>query len=104
MDELRPISLGGGEVDAQARTCEGHLWHLRSLDDGLTWSAPEPSPLVHPDTSPMLFHLSDGETLIAFHHNVATGAHFKCEDRAQVWVALSSDGGRTFQVAFGVRF
>jgi hypothetical protein len=96
MDELRPISLGGGEVYAQARTCEGHLWHLRSLDDGLTWSAPEPSPLMHPDTSPMLFHLSDGETLIAFHHNVATGTHFRCEDRAQVWVALSRDGGRTW--------
>ena len=96
MDELRPISVGGAEVYALARTCEGHLWQTRSLDDGLTWSAPEPSPLVHPDTSPMLFHLGDGKTLIAFHHNVSTGAHFKCIDRAQVWVSLSRHGGRTW--------
>lgn len=96
MDELRPISVGGAEVYAQARTCEGYLWHLRSTDDGRTWSAPEPSPLVHPDAPPMLFHLGDDETLIAFHHNVSTGTHFQGIDRAQVWVALSRDGGRTW--------
>ncbi len=69
MDEGRPINLGNGEVYMMIRTCEGHLWSTRSLDDGKTWETPAPTPLVHPDAPPMLFHLSDGKTLAAFHHN-----------------------------------
>ncbi|MCY2995966.1 MAG: exo-alpha-sialidase, partial [Planctomycetota bacterium] len=57
MDELRPLALGGGRVLALARTCEGHLWELRSEDDGKTWTSPKPTPLVHPDAPPMLFPL-----------------------------------------------
>lgn len=104
MDELRPIDLGGGEVYALARTPEGHLWNLRSLDDGRTWSEPKPTPLVHPDAPPMLFKLSNGN-LVAFHHNRHhdldyTGLHGDKEasmaDRSEIWVAISADGGRTW--------
>ncbi len=99
MDEMRPIALAGDEVYAQARTTTGRVWHARSLDDGRTWSEPEPSPLVHPDAPPMLFLLEDGKTLAAFHHNSHTGDHFNSSamsDRGQLWVALSQDGGRTW--------
>jgi len=104
MDEGRPIALGGGEVLLMARTPEGHLWAARSEDDGKTWSDPAPTPLVHPDAPPMLFHLSDGKTLAAFHHNRHSDTHYtglsaKAElmkDRSEVWVALSGDGGRTW--------
>lgn len=96
MDEIRPIALGGGKVLAFARTCEGHLWELRSGDDGRTWSDPRATVLVHPDAPPMVFHLADGETLIAFHHNRHTGHHFKQTDRSEVWVSLSTDEGRTW--------
>jgi len=99
MDELRPISLGGDEVYAQARTTTGRIWQTRSLDDGLTWSEPAPSPLIHPDAPPMLFLAEDRETLLAFHHNSHTGSHFNrsaMTDRAQLWLSASRDGGRSW--------
>ncbi len=99
LDELRPIAIGGDEIYAQARSTTGRIWHTRSLDDGRTWADPAPSELVHPDAPPMLFHLEDGQTLASFHHNVHTGAHFNAnsmQDRGQLWVSLSKDGGRTW--------
>jgi len=104
MDEGRPIALGGDRVLALFRTPEGHLWAARSNDDGRTWTPPAPTPLVHPDAPPMLFHLADGKTLVAFHHNrhsqrEYTGLQAKMEgmkDRAELWVSLSRDEGRTW--------
>jgi hypothetical protein len=104
MDEGRPINLGNGEVYMMIRTCEGHLWATRSTDDGKTWDAPAPTPLVHPDAPPMLFHLSDGQTLAAFHHNrhhdtsyVNLGENPGMQDRSEIWVSLSTDGGRSWR-------
>ena len=105
MDELRPISLGNGKVLALARTPEGHLWELRSNDDGRTWSDPKPTTLVHPDAPPMLCHLSDGRTLAAFHHNrhhdtdytgLSASNQGQMMDRSEIWLSLSTDEGRTW--------
>ncbi len=96
MDEGRPINLGSGEVLMMFRTPEGHLWSARSRDDGKTWTAPAPTPLVHPDAPPMVFRLSDGKTLATFHHNRHSGRNFHHQDRAEIWVSLSHDGGRTW--------
>ncbi len=96
MDEPRPINLGGGKAMILARSCEGHLFEIRSDDDGRTWSKPKPTALVHPDAPPMLFHHPDGKTLIAFHHNRHSGGHFKQTDRSEIWVSLSADQGRTW--------
>ena len=103
MDEGRPLNLGNGEVYMMIRTCEGHLWATRSTDDGKTWEAPAPTSLVHPDAPPMLFHLADGKTLAAFHHNrhhdrnyVGLGDNPGMKDRSEIWVSLSTDGGRSW--------
>jgi len=96
LDEPRPINLGGGKAMILARSCEGHLWEIRSDDDGQTWSEPKPTALVHPDAPPMLFHHPDGKTLVAFHHNSTSGSHFMHSDRSEIWVSLSADQGRTW--------
>lgn len=104
MDEGRPISLGGDQVLMMYRTPEGHLWAAWSDDDGKSWTPPRPTPLVHPDAPPMLFHLSDGKTLAAFHHNRASARRHEglsgnattMLDRAEIWLSLSRDGGYTW--------
>ncbi|MED5279322.1 MAG: sialidase family protein [Verrucomicrobiota bacterium] len=104
MDEGRPISLGNNEVYFMARTPTGRIWESRSTDDGKSWSAPKASPLVHPDAPPMVFHLSDGKTLVTFFHNRhintqyvgLTGKMDGMRDRAEIWVSLSKDGGRNW--------
>jgi len=104
MDEGRPIALGGDRVLMMFRTPEGHLWAAWSDDDGQTWTAPQPTPLVHPDAPPMLFRLSDDKTLLALHHNrhaqtSYSGLTAKMEgmkDRSEVWASLSRDGGHTW--------
>jgi len=98
MDEARPLAVGGGKVLTLARTPEGHLWELRSDDDGKTWSQPRPTPIVQPDAPPMFFTLSDGKTLIVFHHNNydPNNPHFGGESRNQLWFTTSTDGGRTW--------
>jgi len=98
MDELRPINLGDGKILAVARTQEGRLWQLRSYDDGKTWTDPEPTPIVHPDAPSMLFHLSDGKTLIVFHHNRQNPKrlHDDWTSRSEIWCSLSHDDGETW--------
>ncbi|HEY2573564.1 MAG TPA: sialidase family protein, partial [Verrucomicrobiaceae bacterium] len=104
MDEGRPINLGGGRVLFMSRTPQGHLFTAWSRDDGKTWTQPAPSSLVHPDAPPMLFHLSDGKTLVAFHHNKVprTGKgdiDDKAENmkvRSEIWAATSTDEGHTW--------
>jgi hypothetical protein len=111
MDEGRPINLGGGEVLFMSRTGAGSLFTARSLDDGKTWSDFAPTTLVHPWAPPMLFHLSDGKTLIAFHHNRLpasaagderyrdSGLNPQAENmkaRSEIWFSLSTNRGRTW--------
>lgn len=102
MDEGRPLNLGDGNVFLMTRTAAGHLWGAWSEDDGQNWTYPAPTSLVHPDAPPMLFKLSDGETLIAFHHNRSKiktadltnrSQHY---DRSEIWFATSTDGGRSW--------
>ena len=104
MDEGRPISLGGGKVFFMARTTQGHLFTAWSEDDGRSWTPPAPSALIHPDAPPMLFMLSDGKTLAAFHHNgtpVKEDGNLSAKSenmavRSQIWVSTSTDGGHTW--------
>ncbi len=104
MDEGRPLNLGGGRVLFMSRTPQGHLFTAWSSDDGKTWTKPAPSTLVHPDAPPMLFPLSDGKTLVAFHHNkVPTTGNGELSDKAElmkmrseVWASLSTDEGHTW--------
>ncbi len=104
MDEGRPLNLGGGKVLFMTRTPAGHLFTAWSEDDGESWTKPAPSTLVHPDAPPMLFPLSDGKTLVAFHHNKVPITNPRdlndhsemMKVRSEVWVSSSTDGGHTW--------
>ncbi len=104
MDEGRPLALESGRVLFMTRTPQGHLFTAWSEDDGKTWTEPAPSTLVHPDAPPMLFPLSDGKTLAAFHHNKVPnrdpgdlGAHSEnMRVRSELWVSFSTNEGHTW--------
>ena len=104
LEEGRPINVGDAGVYVLIRTATGYLWSMRSEDDGKTWTDPEPTPLIHPSAPPMIFHLSDGQTLAAFHHNRYAGVLREAnqlvgnvgQDRSEIWVSKSRDGGRTW--------
>ncbi|MCL2741874.1 MAG: glycoside hydrolase [Oscillospiraceae bacterium] len=107
MDEGRPIQVGD-RILFICRTPEGHLWARWSSDDGRTWTDAKPTSLVHPDAPPMICHLSDGKTLVCFHHNRFhdkdyTGLRWDkgaenpaMGDRSEVWAAISKDCGETW--------
>ena len=98
MDEGTVLSLGGAKAVVFIRTAEGRIWESRSDDDGKTWTDPKPTELVHPDAPPMVFHLGDAKTLIAFIHNRydPRRPHFDKAARNEVWCSLSKDEGRTW--------
>jgi hypothetical protein len=104
MDEGRPLNLGGGRVLFMTRTPAGKLFTAWSQDDGKTWTKPAPSTLVHPDAPPMLFPLSDGKTLVAFHHNRVPPTNPRdlndhaetMKVRSELWVSTSTDEGHTW--------
>ena len=104
MDEGRPIQVGD-KILFICRTPEGHLWARWSVDDGKTWTDARPTSLVHPDAPPMITHLSDGKTLVCFHHNrfhdfnysgLSTGKTAIMGDRSEIWAAFSKDCGETW--------
>jgi len=98
MDEGTLVNLGGGKVLLGVRTAEGHIWAGRSNNDGKTWSEPQPTSLVHCDAPPMIFHLADRKTLVAFIHNRydPRKPHFDKAARNELWCSTSKDEGRTW--------
>lgn len=127
MNELQVVSdAKTGLSQAFARTCGGRIWRMEGSNDGRAWGAPAPTPLTHPDAPPMFCRLSDGETLLALHHNRAV-LRTVCEpmhsqwyampmpgkeqiaraerypqsmndwvSRSEIWCSLSKDGGKTW--------
>jgi len=102
LEEGRVIDVGDRAL-MMMRSNDGYIWKMHSMDDGKTWTKPERTPLVHPSAPPMVFKLSDGETLIAFHHNryseikvVEFTEDEPLRDRGEVWFSLSADGGDTW--------
>ena len=97
MIEGQAVCPGGTDVLLFTRAPGGHVYLLRSEDDGRTWSEPEPLAFVHPNAPPMVFLLADGETLAAFHHNEYNPERpFDQSVRDELWVSLSTDGARTW--------
>lgn len=95
MDEGCPIYLGGNEVLLMVRTPAGHLWELRSYDNGLTWEGPVPTVLEHPDAPPMIFKV-EGDKLVCLYHRRKVTGKFSQESRTELWITVSDDKGHTW--------
>jgi hypothetical protein len=92
---VRRVYIVGCNADWPA---EGHIRESRSEDDGRNWSDPKPTTLVHPNAPPMVFHLGDDKTLIAFVHNRYNPGrpHFDKAAQNELWCSVSRDEGRTW--------
>ena len=98
MGEGTPFQIGE-KILMLERAPEGHLWIMYSNDDGKTWTAPEPTSLVHPDAPPMSIVLSDNKTLLCLHHNrghLAVNNGTDWNQRSEIWVSFSQDCGKTW--------
>ncbi len=95
------VELTPGHLVAFLRSREADwIYRSQSLDDGNTWSSPEPTPLPNNNSSISAVKLQSGRVAIAYNPTQRPGT----EPGVAVWpglrcpvaVALSEDGGHTF--------
>ena len=89
LEEPAIVELKDGRLLMYIRTKAGPIYQCLSADQGLTWTTPEPSPLVHP-TSPMQLKRipSTGDLMCIWNNSVAT--------RYPLTAAVSADEGVTW--------
>jgi hypothetical protein len=96
MLEGETLPLGGARAVMFARVPSGRIWELRTEDDGLTWTDPVPTTMVHPDAPPMVFWLDGRERMVSFIHRIDSGGSAGTPTRLELWVCISTDEGRTW--------
>ena len=90
LEEPTVVELKDGRVLMYIRTTAGPIFQCFSADQGVTWSTPEPSPLIHP-TSPMqLRRIPSTGDLLCIWNNSAT-------HRYPLTAAVSCDEGQTWE-------
>jgi sialidase-1 len=89
LEEPAIVELKDGRILMYIRTAPGPIYQCFSADQGVTWTVPEPSPLVHP-TSPMQLKRipSTGDLVCIWNNSVAA--------RYPLTAALSADEGQTW--------
>jgi sialidase-1 len=96
--------LRDGSLLMLMRTQLGALYATRSPDDGATWSEPEGTGMVSPESCPELINIPGTGDLLAVWNDGAYDpgwfSHFG--KRTPLTVALSRDDGRTWAPRFGV--
>ena len=89
LDEPAIVELADGTLFLLGRTGTHHLWQSRSRDGGVSWEAPQPSPLTSHNCPAALLRLRGSDDVLAvFNH------HPRC--RLNLSVARSADGCRTW--------
>ena len=89
-DEPAVVLLNDGTLYALVRTGTENLWETRSKDGGLTWDAPQPSPLLGRRCPAELLRLEgEPETVMVVHNNHPAR-------RANLSMAFSTDGCQTW--------
>jgi sialidase-1 len=96
------VECADGSLWMYARTARGCIYASRSLDEGETWRAPEPTPLIAP-LSPASARRLPGSDQILILYNDRRGVPFNADrstafhHRTPLAAAVSADGGRTWR-------
>lgn len=88
LDEPAVVELPNGDLFMLARTGTNRLWQSFSRDGGLSWEAPEPSPLTSHNCPAALLRLADGAIFVVYNNHPTR--------RFNLSVASSTDGCRTW--------
>jgi len=88
LDEPAVVELPNGDLFMLARTGTNRLWQSFSRDGGLTWEAPEPSPLTSHNCPAALLRLADDSVLVVYNNHPTR--------RFNLSVAISTDDCRTW--------
>jgi len=89
LDEPAVVELPNDDLFMLARTGTNRLWQSFSRDGGLSWEAPDPSPLTSHNCPAALLRLAGDGAILAVYNNHPTR-------RFNLSVAISTDGCRTW--------
>ena len=86
LDAIQPsiLFLGGEKLLAVGRTRQGHVFQVRSDDNGKTWGPPTATALPNPNAGTDAVTLRDGRHLLVYNHTA--------KGRSPLNVAVSADG------------
>lgn len=96
LQEPGVVELADGSLFSWSRTDQGSQFGFRSRDSGKTWSAPEPTALVSPESPAGIKRLPGSDTLLAVFNDHSGRFPFLANKRTPLVVAFSTDGGRTW--------
>jgi len=98
LQEPGVVQLPDGFLYAWCRTDQRYQYGFVSQDDGLTWSAPVPGPLVSPNSPASIKRVPNTKTLMVIYndHSGRVPLPSKMDQRAPLVAAFSTDGARTW--------
>lgn len=97
LQEPGVVELEGGSLFSWARTDQGRQYFFRSHDGGETWSPPQPSSLISPQSPASIKRIPGSANLLAIYNDHSgTFPLPSHRGRSPLVSAISSDGGTTW--------
>ena len=98
LQEPGVVQCPDGSLYGWSRTDQGFQYGFMSRDDGLTWSAPQPTALSSPNSPASIKRLPHSDTLMVVYndHSGRVPAPAKPTQRSPLVVAFSTDGAKTW--------